>query len=826
MSRSLSTSKGITSRGFASLRPRPPGPGHGIGHAARLRVLATACLLAAGLIGTAASAADVSLTLHPDRVLHRIDEKVYGHFLEHIYNSCNGGLWGELVWDRSFEGAGGGGVHWLVQDGVLAQQGTGADVRLVFGQPDWSDYEFTLEARKTGGDEGFLIILRARSDKEFYWANLGGWRNAGHALERGIKGQDRWGPVTPRRAGRIEADRWYRIRARCKGRRIQVWLDDELVLDYTDDGRGPAEGRAGVGTWNTQAQFRNFKVTSLDGRTLFAGLPPLPEPDPRAAPRWFPFGAVKVSVATDNPLNADQCRKLETTGPLGGLAQQPLCMRAGERYQGSLWVRGQAPEGLVVRLVAGEQVLAEQTLPPPGAEWQEMPLDLRPAASCKTASLRIGVRGPGTVWLDQVSLMPESWRTAGGFRPDLVEAIAGLGPPVIRWPGGCFASSYRWKQGIGAQHKRLPHPRAIWDDLDVYCFGTDEFIALCRRVGAEPLIVVNIGTPNWNRDADENDYLQEVLDWMEYCNGPADSKWGRVRAANGHPEPYNVKYWEIDNETWHLGAERYAEWVNRFAPAMREKDPSIKLVACGSGGYRLEWDRTVINLAGRSFDYISTHRYENPNNYATGPARGEAFFRELQEIIAQGPNPEIKVFHSEWNAQSTDWRTGLYCGGILNVFERRGEVVEMGAPALFLRHVSATSWDNAFINFDQCGWFPAPNYVVMKLWREHYAPQRIALEGEPGPLDAVATRSDDGKTLYLKAVNPVDEPCRVTLRLAGGTIHAASVQLVAPGELAARNSLDAPNRVRPEPAAVEREGQTLRFVLPPLSCAAVKIGCD
>lgn len=149
--------------------------------------------------------------------------------------------------------------------------------------------------------------------------------------------------------------------------------------------------------------------------------------------------------------------------------------------------------------------------------------------------------------------------------------------------------------------------------------------------------------------------------------------------------------------------------------------------------------------------------------------------------------------------------------------------------------ITATAWDNAFINFDQCGWFPAPNYVVMKLWREHYAPQRIAVElsplpgapeGKPGRLDTVATRSADGKTLYLKAVNPADEPCRVALRLARGTIRTASMQVVAPGELAARNSLDAPQRVRPQPGAVEQQGQTVRFVLPPFSCAAVKIGCD
>ena len=95
-------------------------------------------------------------------------------------------------------------------------------------------------------------------------------------------------------------------------------------------------------------------------------------------------------------------------------------------------------------------------------------------------------------------MMPQSWQADGGFRPDLLEAVAALKPPVIRWPGGCFASPYRWKDAIGPQEKRRVTRRPMWDDLDVDSLGTDEFIALCRKVGAEPLIVVNIGTPQWN----------------------------------------------------------------------------------------------------------------------------------------------------------------------------------------------------------------------------------------------------------------------------------------------------------------------------------------
>ncbi len=792
-----------------------------------IRQLLLSCLLTASLVAASGFAADVSLTVHPERTLNRIDEKVYGHFLEHIYHSCNGGLWGDLIWDRSFEG-GGAGVAWTMQDGCLAQEGMAADVRLTFGDPQWTDYEFTVEARKTGGEEGFLVLVRALSGKEFYWANFGGWGNVGHALERGIRGRDRWGMVTRRVDGQIETGRWYRIRARCEGPRIRFWLDDKQVIDYTDDGPGPRRGRAGVGTWSTQAQYRNFQVTSLEGKLLHEGLPELPKPEASVAPGWAPFGGAKASDSTENALNGVRCRRIVTSGEFGGLMQQPMRILAGQVYRGSVWVRGEAAGGLAVRLVAAGQVVAEQTLPGPVPAWQEFPVELKPTASSDAAALQVGVRGSGQIWLDQVSLMSGSWRQAGGCRPDLLQAIADLRPPVIRWPGGCFASPYRWKDGIGPQHQRGPHPKNMWDDKEVNSFGTDEFVAMCRRVGAEPLIVINIGTPNWNRDVLDNDFLREALDWIEYCNGPADSKWGKVRAANGHPEPYHVKYWEIDNETWHMGAEPYAEWVNRFAPAMRQADPTIKLAACGSagygdGGHGLAWNRVLIERCADKVDYLSIHHYENPDRYAEGPRAYETFFRKTGDLIAASKNPNLKIYVSEWNAQSTDWRTGLYCGGLLNAFERCGDVLEIGGPALFLRHVSASGWDNAFVNFDHRTWFPAPNYVVMKLWREHYAPQRIALDGETEPLNAAATRSEDGRTLYFKAVNPTDEAVHVELRLGESGAGRATLQVVAPGSLHARNTLDARDVVRPESASVQQQGSTFRFTLPPISCGVVEV---
>ena len=144
--------------------------------------------------------------------------------------------------------------------------------------------------------------------------------------------------------------------------------------------------------------------------------------------------------------------------------------------------------------------------------------------------------------------------------------------------------------------------------------------------------------------------------------------------------------------------------------------------------------------------------------------------------------------------------------------------------SLFLRHVSATAWDNAFINFDQASWFPAPNYVVMQLWRDHYAPDRIEIGPESETLNTVATRSQDGKALYVKTVNAGDAPVVVSLKLAEGIAPvAATMQMVAPGSLEARNTLARPQTVRAEPGDVRIDDGAIRLSLPALSAAVVTI---
>ena len=221
------------------------------------------------------------------------------------------------------------------------------------------------------------------------------------------------------------------------------------------------------------------------------------------------------------------------------------------------------------------------------------------------------------------------------------------------------------------------------------------------------------------------------------------------------------------------------------------------------------------------------------------PYENQKFFESRREMIAQCPNPAIRMSDSEWNAQSTDWRTGLHAGGILNCFENVSDTLEIAAPALFLRHKSATGWDNAFVNFDQAGWFPAPNYVVMKLWHDNFMPNRVEwtsdspdLSGDMPIINVQASVSDTGRTVVFKAVNNKEEDVTLKLTITGFKIGSVTATVVTPeleegepvnAKLTKRNDLGAADRIAPKPNDATVEESTITVVLPALSANLIRV---
>ncbi len=799
---------------------------------------ATAMLLNICVYAHVCTAENFEAVIQPQKTVNTIDPKVYGHFLEHIYNSCNGGLWGELVWNRSFEAGNANG--WTYADGVFTQKNYGNHV-LLFGDENWTDYEVTLDAKKLSGKEGFLILFHAKGDN-FYWANLGGWDNERNAFEvgtlasrRGVSNQ-KVGTFKPFQKGES-----YKLRLVVSGNTYKIFVDEELAVEVTSQ-EGPNSGKFGIGTWDTHAEFSNIVVRDANGNELGTGKSLAPKSTNTLKVRYWNIEGALVEHIAGDARNSKKFLRFAGTGTVG---QPNYKFVTGETYDYSYWTRG---TGSVAFQATGSEALATKVN---SAEWTKVTGSFKVSADTEKGEILFSI-APAQgkmVDLDQVSIMPRSWKeNSFGFRPDLLKAIADIRPPVIRWPGGCYASGYRWKAGVGSQDDRGSYPVELWNDVDVNSFGIDEFVQMCRLVGAEPIMVVNIGTKQWEwtRNPDEKvDWEQEVCDWVEYCNGSADTKWGAVRAKNGHPEPYNIKYWEIDNEV-HPDHTPYAEYVatlNNLIPQMKKIDSNITVIACGSWcGDKDQWDREILNGAGDKFSYLSTHRYDNPNGYAVNPYENQRFFETRGAMIRESGNTNVRMFDSEWNAQSTDWRTGLHAGGILNCFERVGDVLHIASPALFLRHTSADGWDNAFINFDHTGWFPAPNYVVMKLWYDNYAPNRVVLKssspimnGQNPLVNGVATCSEDGKTVIFKVVNNQMEAAQGVLKLDGVNVKSACAQVVTPeladgeevkAKLQKRNTLAEPNAIAPKTLETSVDGNAVKFNLPALSAAVIKISVE
>jgi alpha-L-arabinofuranosidase len=508
---------------------------------------------------------------------------------------------------------------------------------------------------------------------------------------------------------------------------------------------------------------------------------------------WEPISdRGRVEVAELDFQNGKKSVRLEVEGGRAAIRQGRLFLEAGMKYDGSLWMKRENGTPQTVLLVKNSkgQLIASLPLALTDSNWHQLPFAFTSPSRDTQASIEIAASGTGSVLLDFISLMRADVRRDGMFRPDLLEALRSLRPSFVRWPGGSFASTYRWKDGIGRYAERGYHPNTFWGGYsDYYGFGTDEFLGLCRRIEAEPLIVL----PAPSTKPEQVDY---AMDWVRYLNDPPATEWGRRRTSNGHPEPYGVRLFQIDNEPMNNGftPEAYAEIVNLYGSRLRSIAPHARIVACGQKRSNdMDWSEKVIDLAGQNFDILGCHNYEyEPGNFETGLRRIRNYLTKLRDYVRASEHPHIEIGVLEWSLQHTyDWRAGLHAAGSLMLFEELSPGLTMTCPALLMRNTTDDPKWTSLIYHDHVSWFPGAGYVVEKLFRDHYAGQYLAsatgafhdvpdrntlfdkistmipIEWEPGAVDAVATMNADEHRIVIKAVNYRPEPNVLVVRLQG-----------------------------------------------------------
>jgi alpha-N-arabinofuranosidase len=446
--------------------------------------------------------------------------------------------------------------------------------------------------------------------------------------------------------------------------------------------------------------------------------------------------------------------------PRHGLYQPRVPVRAGLEYRGYLWLKTSDYNGRITVAVesdvnVGQVYAATDLAQTTKGDWRRYEFTLKPTTSDPLSRFAILFQGKGTVSIDQVSLLPGDV-APGEVRRDVFEKIKLLKPAFIRWPGGNVAQDYHWSGGVGPRDRRLTWSNLAWkNEPEPGDFGTDEFVAFTRAVGAEPSITVNVE----GRGAT----VDEAAAWVEYCNGPPTSKYGALRAANGHSEPFRVRFWEIGNEIWgdwvrgHSDAETYARNYSRYAKAMRAVDPSIKLIAVGDND--MKWDRTVLRTNGENIDYLAIHHYYGRHEVGNDSAKlwarplfFENFYKEVGQLLHElGLNDRVKLAINEWGLDLPADRqysieAALYGARMMNVFERSGELVAMSAVSDLVN-----GWPGGIIQADRHTVFVTPIYLVNQLYNDHRGDVRLATNVDDRNLDVTASRS--GNKVFIKAVN-------------------------------------------------------------------------
>lgn len=523
--------------------------------------------------------------------------------------------------------------------------------------------------------------------------------------------------------------------------------------------------------------------------------------------------AQRIRIISDDEADAGIAQRVALKGPMAYLVK--LVVRASVDLQ-FLYV--DAVEYRTERLL--DRVRIELT----SHNWKEYESKLSIPHDCVDAEIRVYVPAEhprwkdnvstGMLWFDHVSLLPEDHVNL--VKREVIDMARSLNAGMMRLSGN-YMSAYHWMYGVGPVLERPVMYNEAWGGWASKYFGTDEFIAFCRELQVEPLIGVNdgSGTP------------EEAAQWIEYCNGSVDTPMGALRASNGHPEPYGVKYWEIGNEVWgpwqvgSCSAEEFAHRAVRFAQAMKAADPDIVLLVCGHTDQ--EWNKAVLDIAGEYIDYLTLHLYYglgrlgmNRQTPADERYKAMSAFSEwtrghierTRELIrSQDKHAHVKLAITEYNTMyyaNTD-RKGLpdehtlgaavANAANLNEMLRQSDVIHIGSFSDLVN-----GWLGGCIRVgdhyaDQnhgkvAGWsgrpltvYGTPTYEVLKLYANRGVsrllsvetecdtfsvssnkPTSFATDGLPD-LDVVACSNEDGSEVTVFIVNRSLEEVKTKLQL-------------------------------------------------------------
>jgi len=442
---------------------------------------------------------------------------------------------------------------------------------------------------------------------------------------------------------------------------------------------------------------------------------------------WTAVGGAKLSVDTEKPLTDTNKKALRiklTGNDFSGVANDGywgISVVEGAAYNLALWAR--CAEGFAgpieVRLESQDgKAYASAIIDRIKDDWAQFKAVLKSEATDARARLVVGSTKAGVVWLDVVSLFPEDTFKGrpNGLRPDLAQMLADLKPSFMRFPGGCWVEgdtlefAQRWKRTIGDIGDRRTQYN-LWQYYSTNGLGYHEYLQLCEDLGAEPLFVINCGMSHKeNAPMDKLDeWVQDALDAIEYANGSAESPWGAVRAKNGHPAPFNMKFMEIGNEN---GGPAYEERYTVFYDAIKAKYPDMKLIA------NVLPERRPADVVA---DIVDEHYYAGPDFFIANANKYDSYKRDGHKIF-------VGEYAVNRNCGAGNLRGALGEAAFMTGMERNSDVVVMACYAPLFCNVNYKKWNPDLIDFDSSRVYGLPSYYVQKMFSENRGDVVMPLE--------------------------------------------------------------------------------------------------
>ncbi len=456
------------------------------------------------------------------------------------------------------------------------------------------------------------------------------------------------------------------------------------------------------------------------------------------------------------------------------------------------------------------------------------------------------------LWVGEGSPIPNT----RGLRNDVIAALKELRIPVLRWPGGCFADEYHWRDGIGPRDKRPRRPNASWGGVDSNAFGTHEFMDLCETLGADAYVNGNVGTGT----------PQEMMEWIEYMTSDSDSDLANLRRRNGRDKPWKLPYFGVGNETWGCGGqmrpEYYADVYRQYATFIKNHSGNrIQRLAVGSHDDNYNWTEVLMAQAARHMEGLSLHYYTLPTSdwSKKGSAtqfdekewhstlvrtlRMDEFIQKHSAIMDKyDPQKRVGLMVDEWGTwydaepgrdmgalyQQSTLRDAVVAGVNLNIFHKYADRVRMANIAQMVNVLQA------MVLTDKEKMVVTPTYHVFRMYRVHQgatmipvdvtAPQYKFGDASFVALNVSASRDDQGR-VHLSVVNlDPNRAAEITTTISGGAIRTTTGEILTASAMNSMNMFDRPNTVKPAPySGYKLQGSQLSLKIPAKSVVVLEL---